>query len=157
LWGFSFVSCFHTEIHRKSQKKNSYLSLSYNPVHTLTQPLVFFLPGQATREFVSSTIAITTELNGARRRRCDQAPENEVKLCAQSPSAPPPCEHAVTMPGVRLVAPTGTGWLRPWLDLPGRPPFGLWAVASGWKHSRTLLILFFLFKYFSIKNSRRFL
>jgi hypothetical protein len=31
------------------------------------------------------------------------------------PLPPPPCEHVVTMPGVRLVTPTGTGWLRPWL------------------------------------------
>jgi hypothetical protein len=28
---FQFVSCFQTEIHRKSQKQNLYLPLSYNP------------------------------------------------------------------------------------------------------------------------------
>jgi hypothetical protein len=75
--------CFQFSYQDPPKKpKKSYLSLSYNPVPTLTQPHVFFPPGQATLEFVSSAIATTTELDDAHCRRRDQVLENEAKQCA---------------------------------------------------------------------------
>jgi hypothetical protein len=58
-------------------------------VPTLTQPHVFFLPGQATREFVSSAIATTTKLDDARRRHHILCVATT--LSKQSPVLRPPC------------------------------------------------------------------